>query len=60
MIDKKFAGKFATDWIDAWNKHDIGRILAHYADDFEMSSPVIIKLTGERSGTLKGKVDVGA
>jgi len=60
MFDKAFADHFATDWIDSWNNHDLHRILSHYTDDFEMSSPVIIEVTGEPSGTLKGKEKVGA
>src|SRR5262245_31681453 len=60
MIDKKFAEDFARDWIDSWNSHDLDRILAHYSDQFEMSSPVIIQIAGEPSGTLKGKDAVGA
>jgi ketosteroid isomerase-like protein len=60
MIDKKFADRFAHDWIDSWNSHDLDRVLSHYADDFEMSSPFIIQFTGEPSGTLKGKDNVGA
>lgn len=60
MIDKTFADHFAADWIGAWNSHDMARILAHYADDFEMSSPVIVQLMGEPSGRLKGKQAVGA
>ncbi len=60
MIDKKFAEHFARDWIDSWNSHDIDRILAHYSEQFEMSSPVIIQIAGEPSGTLKGKDAVGA
>jgi len=55
MIDKKFVEHFASDWIDSWNSHDLSRILSHYTDDFEMSSPVIIQVAGEPSGTLKGK-----
>ncbi|GAB6139275.1 nuclear transport factor 2 family protein [Methylosoma difficile] len=55
MIDKTFAAQFAADWIGAWNQHDLERILAHYAEDFEMASPVIIKLADEPSGVLKGK-----
>ena len=31
------------------------RILAHYADDFEMTSPYIVERMGIVSGTLKGK-----
>ena len=59
MIDKDFAEHFAQDWIDAWNSHDLERILSHYADQFEMCSPVIIQIAGEPSGTLKGKDAVG-
>lgn len=60
MIDKIFADHFAADWIESWNDHDLDRILSHYTDDFEMSSPVITKIAGEPSGTLKGKENVGA
>lgn len=54
MIDKPFAEQFARDWIEAWNGHDLDRILSHYADQFELSSPVIMGVAGEPSGTLKG------
>jgi len=60
MLDKAFADHFAADWIDSWNTHDLDRVLAHYTDDFEMSSPVIIKVAGEPSGTLQGKEAVGS
>ena len=55
MIEKGFAEKFALDWIESWNSHDLDRILSHYSDQFEMSSPKIIQIAGEPSGTLKGK-----
>jgi hypothetical protein len=60
MIDKVFAAHFSADWIDSWNTHDLNRILSHYIDDFEMSSPIIIKVAGEPSGTLKGKEAVAS
>lgn len=59
-MDQVFAEHFASDWIESWNAHDLNRILSHYTDDFEMSSPVIIQVAGEPSGTLKGKTEVGA
>jgi hypothetical protein len=59
-MDKTFAEHFAADWIASWNAHDLERILSHYADDFEMSSPVIVQVAGEPSGTLRGKAAVGA
>ena len=60
MIDKTFAEHFAADWIESWNAHDLDRILAHYSDDFEMSSPYIITVAGEPSGTLRGEEAVRA
>jgi hypothetical protein len=59
-MEKEFAERFATEWIESWNAHDVDRVLSHYAEDFEMSSPVIIQVAGEPSGTLKGKAAVGA
>ncbi len=58
-MDKRFAQTFAEEWIAAWNAHDIERILSHYEDEFELSSPAITMLTGEPSGTLKGKKAIG-
>jgi hypothetical protein len=60
MITHEFARRFADEWIAAWNAHDLERVLSHYRDDFEMSSPFIIMIAGEPSGTLKGKDAVGA
>ena len=54
-MDKEFAEKFGEEWIAAWNSHDIDRILSHYADDVEMTSPVIRKLGKEPTGMLMGK-----
>jgi len=60
MLDDAFAQRFAAEWIEAWNTHDLKRVLSHYADDFEMSSPYIVQIAGEPSGTLRGKAAVGA
>lgn len=59
-MDKTFAEHFANDWIDSWNSHDLQRILSHYADDFKMTSPVIIQIANKPSGTLQGKAEVEA
>ena len=55
MLTTEFAHHFAADWINAWNAHDMNSILAHYTEDFEMSSPYIAQLTNETSGVLQGK-----
>jgi ketosteroid isomerase-like protein len=59
-VDNAFAEHFATDWIDAWNARDLERVLSHYADEFEMSSPFIAEIANEPSGTLRGKDAVAA
>ena len=41
MIPQGFAEHFAREWAAAWNSHDLERVLEHYEDDFEMSSPII-------------------
>jgi ketosteroid isomerase-like protein len=58
MINREFAQEFARDWIDSWNCHDLERILSHYSDDFQMTSPFIASIGGEASGMLKGKEKV--
>lgn len=59
-MESEFAERFVADWIAAWNSHDLERILGHYEEDFEMSSPVITALVGEPSGKLRGKPAVRA
>ena len=59
-LDRVRAYEIAHATIDAWNSHDLERILAHYRDDLEMCSPVIVQLMGEPSGTLRGKAAVRA
>ena len=48
------AQAFARDWIDAWNAHDLDRILAHYAPNVTLTSPAAAKLLNEPSGTVTG------
>lgn len=60
IITREFADRFAQEWVDAWNSHDLERVLSHYADDFEMSSPYIAQIAGEPSGMLKGKPAIAA
>jgi len=47
--------KFADEWISAWNSHDIEKILEHYSEDFEITTPMLKTLLGSDSATLKGK-----
>lgn len=60
MINREFAEQFAKEWIAAWNAQDLPRILAHYSDDLQMSSPYIVQLAGVDAGVLQGKTAVAA
>lgn len=58
MLDKAKAETFAEEWIDAWNKRDLERVLSHYAESVKFSSPFVTAIAGETSGVLSGKRDL--
>jgi len=60
MISIDQAQQFGQEWVDSWNSHDLDRILSHYADDFQMTSPFIVTMMNEPTGTIKGKEKVRA
>ena len=49
------ARQFASEWIDAWNSHDLERIMSHYSDDVVLTSPVAARLLNIADGTVTGK-----
>jgi ketosteroid isomerase-like protein len=53
-LQASFARAFAQNWIDAWNSHDLERILSHYDDEVLLTSPVALKLLNS-DGTVQGK-----
>ncbi len=52
------ARAFAREWVEAWNSHDLDRIMSHYAEDFQMTSPFIVSMMNEPTGTITGKENV--
>lgn len=54
-IQSAFAHAFVQEWIEAWNSRSLDRILAHYADDVILSSPVALKLLNNGTGLVQGK-----
>ncbi|HHO67969.1 MAG TPA: nuclear transport factor 2 family protein [Gammaproteobacteria bacterium] len=46
---------FAAEWIAAWNSHDLERILGHYSDDIEITTPMIRMALGTDCDSLRGK-----
>lgn len=49
------AQSFAHEWISSWNSHDLDRILRHYADDVEVTSPLVESVLGPGQVTVRGK-----
>jgi ketosteroid isomerase-like protein len=58
------ADGYVAEWMEAWNSHDLDRILGHYADDVEYYSPFIAALAEPggpgADGRLVGKDAVRA
>jgi ketosteroid isomerase-like protein len=54
------ARAIALDWIEAWNSHDLNRIMEHYAEDVEFTTPFAVELLGDPAGTLRGKEQLRA
>jgi hypothetical protein len=46
---------FARIWVDAWNRHDVEAVLAHFHDDVVFSSPVAGRVVPESGGVVRGK-----
>jgi ketosteroid isomerase-like protein len=55
LMTEDEARSFAADWIDAWNSHDLDRIMKHYAEDVVLVSPVAAQLLNDPGGTVRGK-----
>jgi hypothetical protein len=54
-LQSKFARQFAQEWVDAWNSHDLDRIMSHYDDDVALTSPVALNLLKNGDGVIRGK-----
>jgi hypothetical protein len=55
MLTEEQVHRFANEWIEAWNSHDLDRIMAHYCEDIVLISPVAAKLLNDPAGTVRGR-----
>ena len=46
--------RFAKEWVEAFNSHDLERILGHYAPTIELISPLYLRFTGGLSDAVHG------
>jgi len=54
------AWNLASHWAEAWNGHDLDRIMAHYEDGVELTSPAAAQLLGTADGKVVGKANLRA
>jgi hypothetical protein len=54
ILTETKARKFAKNWIEAWNSHDLDSILSHYAAGVVLTSPVAAKLLNDPAGKVVG------
>jgi hypothetical protein len=54
MLAKEFAESFAREWIEAWNSHDLDRVLKHYAPEVELRSPFVSRILGGERNAVWG------
>ena len=54
-MDHEIARRFAEDWLDAWNAHDVDAVLSHFRDDVVFSSPMAARLREGGDGVVRGK-----
>ena len=59
-MTREQAWKLAQDWVAAWNAHDLERILSHYEEGVELTSPAAAQLLGTPDGKVAGKTNLRA
>jgi ketosteroid isomerase-like protein len=53
-VTREEAWHWADDWVAAWNTHDLDRIMTHYEEAVELTSPVAAQLLGISDGKVAG------
>lgn len=53
-MNQILARQFASEWIQAWNQHDLAKICAFYAEGCELSSPFIPEVIKRPITEIKG------
>ena len=54
-MDAESARKFGKEWVDAWNAHDLDRILSHYAEELHYSSPLVLERIAGSDGVIRDR-----
>jgi len=54
-MDSVTASDFVRSWLEAWNRHDLEGVLAHFAEDATFTSPVAARIIEGSDGVIHGK-----
>lgn len=54
-MDNQAARRFAKEWADGWNSHDLERVLSHFSEEVVFSSPAAVRLVDGSNGEIRGK-----
>ena len=54
-MDFNAATEFATEWIEAWNAHDLDRIISHYAATLHYCSPLVLERMPGSDGVIRDR-----
>ena len=57
-MDTALAQQFASDWLDAWNAHDLEQILSHFTEAVVFTSPLARQLVEGSNGVIRGKEEL--
>jgi ketosteroid isomerase-like protein len=55
MLTESEVRQFASEWLRAWNAHDLDAILAHYSTEIVLTSPAAAKLLNDPTGRVSGQ-----
>ena len=50
--------QLAQHWIEAWNAHDLDRIMSHYASDIEFEANTVVRRWHKPDGILRGVAEL--
>ena len=54
-MDFDAAMDFATEWTEAWNAHDLDRIISHYAETLHYCSPLVLERIPGSDGAIRDR-----
>jgi hypothetical protein len=58
VIERTRAEAIANEWLEAWNAHRPDLVVAHFADDVVVASPLAERIRPGSGGVLRGKAEV--